>query len=209
MENTFMTRVLVIMCLCWLTPAALAAQGDENASAEREAAGNGETMALDTEAFDSGPKNTLTFAPINLVFGRLSFEYERRLGSHASFFVGPDVLLPFGALRGLEEGESLYAIEGRFGVRLFPFGNALEGFYVAFDVNAGWARAEANGLSTTGTVGGVGMAVGGQWQVDDVFALGLDIGGGVASSQVSLSDGRQVGAAGPTLKVRLSLGVAF
>lgn len=158
---------------------------------------------------DPGPKNTLTISPLSLVFGTLSFEYERKLGSHASLFVGPELLMPFGVLRGLDEGESLYALEMRMGVRLFPFGNALEGFYVAFDVNAGWARGTADDLTATGTSGALGAAFGAQWQVDDVFAVGFDVGGGLRSAQVTVSDGREIGSAGPSFKIRLSVGVAF
>lgn len=169
----------------------------------------GSEAAQQIEAEAAGPRNTVTISPINLIFGTVSLEYERRLGSHASLFVGPEVLLPFGAFRGLDEDESLFGVEGRIGVRLFPFGNALEGFYTAFDLNIGWARAEAGEQSATGSTGSLGLSIGGQWQVDDVFAVGLDIGGGWRLSQIDLSDGRSVGVSGPMAKVRLSVGAAF
>lgn len=145
------------------------------------------------------PKNSVTVNPAGLVFGFFHVEYERRLGDRLSVFVEPS-FFRMSQQGGLLTGPGLTA-----GVRIYPFGKAVEGMFIAPELYATYLDRTYD--SDEGKPGfGAGAAVGYTFIFFNVIDLSLGLGA-IANFTGYATNGTEGFAVGPL--PRINIGAAF
>ncbi|MCA9569749.1 MAG: hypothetical protein KC656_18020 [Myxococcales bacterium] len=157
--------------------------------------------ALAAPAPEEGPTYTVTVDPLTWAIGYAHVQVERRVGHHASIYVGPHARLYDGILT--DGHEPFIGIGGEVGVRAFPWGRAPEGAWIM-------GRQVLARLSTTD--GSADPKVGGYSSVlvgyTGVLGKGFVLSGGAGLNMLYYSIG-DYGPSGPFPALHTNLGWAF
>lgn len=148
-----------------------------------------------------GPDWTVTVDPLTYAIGYAHVQVERRVGRHASVYVGPHARLYDGILT--EEPEPFLGFGGEVGVRAFPLGRAPEGPWVMG--RQVLARLHTTDGSADPKVGGYSsVLVGYTGLIGQHFVLS-----GGAGFNMLYYDIGAYGPSGPFVALHTNLGVAF
>lgn len=166
--------------------------------------------AQDVEVAESaGPLNTVTIDPIDIALGGwLGVEYERAVLDYLSVYGGPSINFGITA----DEGQSLFGIAGGLGTRLFPFGDAPEGFFIGPDLSLAYVSGDEGGIEASSFGWAVTGIIGYTFLIADMVDLSLGLGAGYGDFEATgSSDGVEVtiGYAGFIPTARLAVGAAF
>lgn len=220
-----MNRVLAVLLLLGLSTSSLAQEVKAEAEAEVAVPVGDEVPYVE----DTGPidpdlepapvsqPGVLYFAPLSLLFGNVSVEYERPLSQGVSFFVAPAVSLPFGitaaalnavgALSGVTY--SYFGAGVTTGARFYLTQDAPRGFFVGPELTANFLSLSASGSGASATASGVGFAAIGVLGYalinEGGFAFSGGIGGGVGGGGVSAS----ASSGGETASTTASVPIGF
>lgn len=157
--------------------------------------------AAPEEAVEDGPDWTVTVDPLTFAIGYAHVQVERRLGHHASIYVGPHARLYDGILT--EEPEAFLGFGGEVGVRAFPFGRAPEGAWVMGRQVV--ARLHTTDDSADPKVGGYSSVLLGY---TGVLGRHFVLSGGAGFNYLYYDIG-DYGPSGPFIALHTNLGVAF
>jgi len=151
--------------------------------------------------------NTITVEPLSLIFTRtVTIEYERAIVPGLSLFLAP--AFTFDSVTADDTEASFWAVGVGLGARVFPFGDAVEGFFLSAAAQLAWARAERDGASGRGFGFALGGQVGYTWVLGGVVALSLGAGASYYDLTVTLAED-EVGIRGVLPTARAAIGVAF
>lgn len=169
----------------------------------------------------AGSQGVVSFAPLSLIFGVIGVEYERPLNTKMSFYVAPNLTLPFG-LGGLLSGSagvSYFGVGTGVGLRFFLTKDAPQGLFVGPELNVNYVTVSASGGGSSATASGLGYGasgmVGYSFITEGGFAISTGLGVGVSGSAVraTSSGGQTSSAASSSLLVlptfRFNVGYGF
>jgi hypothetical protein len=152
------------------------------------------TLAPLARAQDSGPppSNLIDVNPLSLLFGEVSVEYERSLGSAVSIVIGPHAILFKSVIDTSAYGGSVgFTPTGAglsLGLHIFPGAQALHGFWIGPEVDADWASATISGISVSGASYSVFGILGYTFLPTSNIAISLGLGGGRRLNSVTATD---------------------
>ncbi|MFN0063286.1 MAG: hypothetical protein ACKVPX_12340 [Myxococcaceae bacterium] len=157
------------------------------------------------------PSHLIAINPLQLLFGKVSLEYEQGLGRHVSLLFTPSALVFPGLIAPSIDNLQAYGLQ--VGLHIFPGGNALNGFWMGPEVYAAYAVASNGGLRATGYQTAVQGALGYTFIIG--YHLGLSLGVGAGWTALAVQGRDQLGIFyafsenGLSLSGRLSFGYAF
>jgi hypothetical protein len=129
----------------------------------------------------AAPANLIDINPVTLLWGEVSVEYERALGSAFSLLVGPQLLLFNGPLSTQYASQAGIQPKGAgltLAMHFFPGAQALRGLWIGPEVDANWATANVNNITVSGAVFSVYGIIGYTFLPGPNVAISLGIGGG-------------------------------
>lgn len=158
------------------------------------------------------PQNTLTWAPLELLVGTVSFEYEHAVASFLAFNVTAGALLFEGLGVDIPDDASYFAVTGGLGARFFMLGHAPEGFWIGPRAQLAYAEVQIDEASGSGLGYSAGAEIGYTFLFDESFVLSA--GGGVAYIDIdaeanSETSSVKAGRSGVAPTLRFNAGFAF
>lgn len=144
---------------------------------------------------------TLQVDPLTTLLGFVHFQLERKLGGHASIYVGPSLRL---FSNPLAEPEDFVGYGGEAGVRYYPFGTAPRGWWLLGRGVLAHLRAEVDGEVETAAGGYVSALGGYTWIFGSHFVVSL--GGGVQYLHYTIAG---LGPTGVLPAAHTTIGFAF
>jgi hypothetical protein len=160
-------------------------------------------LPLVASAQDVGPRQVLSFQPLNAMLTVYSAEYERAASKSVSWGVG-------GTYWNVgDTGDEATYNSGDFKLRYYPGGSALYGFALGGSVGFSSVKGETAGVEETASGASLGVLLEYQWLMGAKKNFSLALGAGAKMLMVSEDD---VSASDFTARyptARVSVGWAF